>query len=40
MDKDGNVTDTLDVAASIASIKDYYFEIQSDKNTLFENGFY
>ncbi len=38
MDKDGNVTDTLDVATSVATIKDYYFEIRSEKNTLFENG--
>ena len=38
MDKEGNVTDTLDVAESVAGIKDYYLEIRSDKNTLFENG--
>ena len=38
MDKAGNIIDTLDVAPSVASIKDYYFEIRSDKNTLFENG--
>lgn len=38
MDKEGNVIDTLDVAPSVASIKDYYFEIRSNKNTVFENG--
>ncbi len=38
MDEKGNVIDTLDVAPSVASIKDYYFEIRSNKNTVFENG--
>ena len=38
MDNEGNVIDTLDVAPSVASIKDYYFEIRSNKNTVFENG--
>lgn len=38
MDKEGNVIDTLDVASTTASIKDYYFEIQSNKGTIFENG--
>ena len=38
MDKGGNVTDTLDVAPSVASIKDYYLEIRSSRNTVFENG--
>lgn len=38
MDEKGNVIDTLDVASSVASVKDYYFEIRSNKNTIFENG--
>ena len=38
MDEKGNVIDTLDVASSVASVKDYYFEIRSNKNTVFENG--
>lgn len=38
MDKEGNVIDTIDVPSETASIKDYYLEIRSNKNTLFENG--
>lgn len=38
MDKAGNVLDTLDVSPTIASIKEYYFEIKSQKGTAFENG--
>lgn len=38
MDKEGNVLDTLDVESTVASIKEYYLEIKSQKGTLFENG--
>ncbi len=38
MDKKGNVIDTLDVPSAVASIKEYYFEIKSDKGSVFENG--
>jgi hypothetical protein len=37
MDKEGNVTDTMDVPSETASIKEYYLEIKSQKGTTFEN---
>ena len=38
MDEAGNIIDTLDVASSVATIKDYYLEIKSNKGSVFENG--
>ena len=38
MDREGNVVDTLDVDSNYIKIKNYYWEIRSEKGTLFENG--
>jgi hypothetical protein len=38
MDEQGNVIDTVDVSSSSVKVKEYYWEIQSSKGSLFENG--
>lgn len=38
MDEKGNVIDTVDVNNADVKVKEYYWEIQSSKGTVFENG--
>lgn len=38
MDDEGNVIDSVDVSPSVVSVKDFYWEVKSDKGSVFENG--